>query len=82
MNKPLYIRELIKQLKHYKHKRQLDDILANCREIIANYEALKARRKSPDYIDNFFAIETAIDDLTDLAASANDIIVLYEEGSI
>ena len=82
MNKQLYIRELIKQLKHYKRKHQLDDILANSRQIVADYKALKARRKDPDYIDNFFAIEIAIDDLTDLAATAHDIIVLCEEGCI
>lgn len=74
--------ELIKQLKHYKRKHQLDDILANSRKVIADYKALKARRKDPDYIDNFFTIETAIDNMTDLAVTAHNITVLCEEGYI
>lgn len=80
--KEFYMLELIKQLKHYKRKHQLDRLLVKSRQIVADYKALKARRKDPDYIDNFFAIEIAIDDLTDLAATAHDIIVLYEEGCI
>lgn len=82
MNNELYIRALIKQLKHYKRKHQLDDVLITSHQVVADYKALQARRKDPDYIDNFFAIETAIDDLSDLAVTAHNIIVLCEEGCI